>query len=771
MPLSIKMEPFGHLYFYQNHAPPIFDSKFLLMISTSSKIFCFFCICFSAILYCQTTISGKVSSKNRGIKDVNITLQNTYDGATSDANGNFTFTTTETGMHRLTFTHPDYREINKEINISGSSMVVNIEMKDDVTEINALVITAGRMEVSDRNRSSAVLSPLDIYTTAGTDAQTSTGYKFLPGVQNAGESEGLFVRGGTGAETKFFIDGNLVNHYFTSSVPGLPGRERFNTSIFKGSVFSTGGYSALYGQALSSVLLLESVDMPEQSSYSFSIFPFSLEGNYQSLNPTKTTSFGVEANISDLSLATHLLPFHTDFIQSPRSISVNGNFRIKTKSDGLLKYYGSFDTNSLAISQQSLEPNYDKEEPKIKGDNTFHSLNFKQNFGKYKLEAGASFSKNINHLAIGIVNDGNTIGIINIDNKGTYFNNKVVLETKIAKASQLKVGYELLSEVDKNTFSFFENPSSHTDINNFTTAFFAEGIFAFHRNFSASVGLRAENSSFLHRWNLAPRLAAAYRLSRYWTTSLAYGIFYQTPETQYLTKDFSQPFTKASHYIFQITRNENGRSLRFEAFYKKYNALVKTSTSLYQPKTQDSYGNGYAQGFEFFWRDKKSLRNIDYWVSYSYLDSKREFLNYPSLLSPDFAATHNLSVVAKKFVENWKTGFNFSYTFTSGRPYYDIISENGINKLLKKGRVKNYNALNFSVNYLPNIGKKDAKSFTIFVAGISNILGTKNIYGYRFSMDGLRSAPILPSSPRFVYVGALFSFGIDKTQEAIDNNL
>jgi hypothetical protein len=33
--------------------------------------------------------------------------------------------------------------------------------------------------------------------------------------------------------------------------------------LFKGTVFSTGGYSALYGQALSSALILESIDLPE----------------------------------------------------------------------------------------------------------------------------------------------------------------------------------------------------------------------------------------------------------------------------------------------------------------------------------------------------------------------------------------------------------------------------------------------------------------------------------------------------------------------------
>ena len=74
------------------------------------------------------------------------------------------------------------------------------------------------------------------------------------------------MRGGIGTETKFFMDGNLVNNYFGNSVPGIKAMDRLNTSLFKGNVFSSGGYSAVYGQALSGVLALESIDLPERNA-------------------------------------------------------------------------------------------------------------------------------------------------------------------------------------------------------------------------------------------------------------------------------------------------------------------------------------------------------------------------------------------------------------------------------------------------------------------------------------------------------------------------
>ena len=51
------------------------------------------------------------------------------------------------------------------------------------------------------------------------------------------------------------------------------------------------------------------------------------------------------------------------------------------------------------------------------------------------------------------------------------------------------------------------------------------------------------------------------------------------------------------------------------------------------------------------------------------------------------------------------------------------------------------------------------------------VLGTKNIYGYNFSSDGNRSTAIKPPTDTFIFVGWFISFGIDKTQEAINGNL
>ncbi len=723
--------------------------------------------------FAQVKISGKVTFRNKGIPEVNVTLKDTYDGATTDANGNFSFETSEKGIKKLTFTHAKYYEIEKQINIEDKDQTINAELKEQINEIDAVVVSAGSIEASDKKRATALLTPIDIYTTAGADGQISSALNFLPGVQKVGETEGLFVRGGTGTESKIFMDGSLINNYFSNSVPGIAGRDRFNTSLFKGNVFSSGGYSALYGQALSGALMLESVDLPDQSSYDFGVSPIFLNGSFQKLNKDKNSSYGASLGYSNLNLMQQIFNFNADFIDAPNGFNGDANFRIKTKSGGFFKYYGMFDTNQIGIRTESLEPEYDFSLVKLKGKNTYHNLSFKQKFGKYLLNAGTSYSYNQSDLKFSTEKNDVQSNESQVLNDGNYINFKAVVDRKINKISALRGGFEL--NYAQETLNVGEVNKNYRDL---ISSAFMETDLGFSNHLSAKIGVRAENSSYLNKTNIAPRFALAYRLAKDWTTSFAYGLFFQNPESRYINSSANLDFQKSQHYIFQIQRATDGRSLRFEAFYKKYDELIKTQNinpnSNQNQQIQTAFnnnGNGFAKGIELFWRDKKTFENIDYWISYSFLDSKRDFLNYPFSLKPNFASEHTISAVAKRFIPKWKTGINLSYTYAKGRPFYDIVTQNNMNIIRTEGKLKDYNALNLSFNYLPNLGKKDAKAFTILVLSISNVLGTKNVYGYNFSQNGNRSSAVVPPVNTFVFVGMFISFGVDKTQDAINNNL
>src|SRR5688572_26335804 len=164
----------------------------------------------SLVADAQVTISGKVRDRKKPISGVNIVLKNTYDGATSDSLGRFSFKTSEKGDFVLAATSIDYNAFEQKIRIGNDPITIDIVLKEEVTELNAVVVTAGTFEASDKKKAAAVLDPIDIVTTASANGDITGALKTLPGAQQVGESEGLFVRGGTAAETKTFIDGTLV---------------------------------------------------------------------------------------------------------------------------------------------------------------------------------------------------------------------------------------------------------------------------------------------------------------------------------------------------------------------------------------------------------------------------------------------------------------------------------------------------------------------------------------------------------------------------------
>jgi hypothetical protein len=125
----------------------------------------------------------------------------------------------------------------------------------------------------------------------------------------------------------------------------------------------------------------------------------------------------------------------------------------------------------------------------------------------------------------------------------------------------------------------------------------------------------------------------------------------------------------------------------------------------------------------------------------------------------------------KKFVQPWKMQFNGAYNYASGRPYYNIRFDGSKYYFADMGRVQDYHNFSIAFNYLPKIGKPDAKSFVVYVLQVSNAFYIKQVYGYEYSYNGYRKEQVVPPSRIFVYIGAFFSFGIDRTDEAVNDRL
>ena len=687
----------------------------------------------------QTRIKGVVVDENsQPLPGTNVFLKDTYDGASSEDDGSFLFVTEEKGEAVLVASYVGYVTFEKSILLEGKEIDLKIILQEDLKELGTVVISAGSFEASDEKKG-VILRPLDVLTT-GADADIYSALETLPGTQQVGETDGLFVRGGASTEAVTIIDEMVVQKPFYSSVPDIPSRGRFSPTLFKGTIFSTGGYSARYGQALSSALILNSIDLAPQTATAINLMILGLGGAHT--QRWENSSLGVEGGYYNLAPYFNTVKQKSEWKKAPIGIESSVNYRLKTTETGILKAFGSYSYGDLNVGQDDLDNPGKKIFYGLRSDNYYTNLNYRDILGEdWTIFGGTSYSYDVDNFKI-------APDKIKQEEKAAQL--KLTVSKRILNNSFFTFGGEIHNTIYKDRFNQLSRK-----LNELYLAGFAETDVFFTNDLAARLGVRIENSKLLNKANIAPRISIAYRLGKYDQLNFAYGKFYQTPSKDYLYYTTDLTFENATHYIFNYQYIGMNRTFRVELYYKDYDNLTKGTVYTYPyfnlpvvPFSND--GKGYAKGIDVFWRDSETFEYADYWISYSYLDTKREFSNYPTGAFPTFAAPHTFSVVAKYWVNAITTYFGLTYTFSTGRPYF-----NPNNPDFLGDRTKNYNNLSLNFSYITSI----FNNFTVVFASMDNLLGFDNIYSYRYSADGTLKSPVLPEARRSFFIGCFISLG------------
>lgn len=714
------------------------------------NIFTILLLTFSVATFAQQTISGKVTDeKGRPIAGANVFIEGTYDGDSSNAEGNFSFQTSSTGSQHLVITFLAYETFNQEIIVENFKSKT-VKLKESVNTLDAVVITAGTFESGDKARVS-VLKPMDIVTTAGASGDIVGALFTLPGTQTVGEDGRLFVRGGEADEAQTYVDGLRVAQPYGATTNNLPTRGRFSPFLFSGIAFSTGGYSAEYGEALSSILLLNTIEEPDQEKTEISLMTLGLGlGNTQKW---EKSSLSVNASYVNLAPYQAVIPQAVDWNRAYQSISGETVYRYKFNS-GMLKMYMAFDGSDFDLNQENINQP-EKIRVDVKNNNLYLNSSYKGYFGSnYQLTTGIAYGYSHNKIGIDL-ND-----VKNVEH-ATHM--KIKLGKNVSEKVRLTAGADYF--ITKFDEDFKENMGSTFSSgydNNIVAAFLETDIF-FSKNFAVKAGFRFSHTDLLKESNFSPRLSLAYKLSKNGQMSLALGDFVQSPKQEYLKYSNQFESEKTSHYILNYQYNESGRTFRAEAYFKKYRDLVKYDTDVSQFDSQfNNNGEGYAKGIDLFWRDNTTFKNLEYWVSYSYIDTERNYKNYPKQVTPSFVADHSLSIVTKYWINDLRSQMGLTHTFNSGRPYNNPNDLNFMN-----GKTKAYNNLSFSWAYL--VSQQKILYFTV-----TNVLGSDNVFGYEYannpgSNGEFQRQAIRQPADRFFFVGFFWTISENKKDNQLKN--
>ena len=691
----------------------------------------------------QAIIKGKViDKKGEPLPGANIQIEGSYDGASASEKGEYSFKTDETGEKILVVSMVGYVAGRQKINIKNGENAVDFTLQESINTLSAVTITAGTFEASDEKKM-VMLKPLDIVTTAGGGADITAVMQFLPGSNRVGEQEGLFVRGGSANETKTVIDGMIVQNPFFSSTPDVPQRGRFSPFMFKGTAFSTGGYSAQYGQALSSVLLLQTQDKTTNAS------SLNLNANMAGLAASYTHKGWITGTLyySNLSPLLSLVKTNIDFEKIPESVGASLTINQNLTKTSTLKVYGTYSDGASGLRFRSFEQPTESSVFSLRNKNIFTNASYRNTYddGNWVLLAGLSYSYNKD-----LLNVGNTNG----DRFDERTQSRVVLNRLFGseKTNTLSLGVEQHAIRLGNIYNQF-----NLKLNDDYSAIFAETEFYASPKLAVRFGLRGEYTSVINKFNAAPRLSLAQKTGQHSQVSLAAGRFYQTPEKDYLYLNQALNYEHADHLILNFQRIKDDRTFRIEAFTKQYGQLIFEQTAIFDPNPfrfptgkTDNSGKGFANGFDVFFRDKKTLKNADLWLTYSYLDTERRFRNYDTAVMPAFATKHNFSAVYKQFFPAISLNAGLTYTYTSGRPVYAFGRS-----LQNPEMTTSFQNLSFAASYI----KAVKNHFLVFYLSVDNVLGRKNVFGYRYSQDGSQRFEVRPLTYRTFFAGVSWSIG------------
>lgn len=708
------------------------------------------CTFFIIQVFAQTMVSGKVTNKKGiPISGANVYLENTYDGATSDTNGNFSFATNKEGEVTLAVSYIAFRTYRITTNVELLNNVTVI-LQEAINALDAVVLSAGSFQAGD-NTKIAVMGPIDIVTTAGVAGDFISALQTLPGTQTVGEDGRLFVRGGAAEETQVFIDGMRVFQPYIPTSNNAPTRGRYSPFLFDGITFSTGGYSAEYGNALSSVLLLNTIDEPEQDQTDLSFM--SLGGGIGHTKKWDKDALTINATYINLAPYNALVPDRNVWNKLPESISGETVYRHSTKY-GLLKFYSAFDYINFNVKQQDIDFK-DLVRFDLKNYNWYTNLSYDGFIGdKTKLSTGLSYSNAKTNLFVDITEVTDTENAVHA---------KVKIKHPFSNQFKLSYGAEFFSRrFTEEGINDEVNPFNY-DFTDNSTAVFAEADLLFSNAFAAKIGVRATYTALFNEYTLAPRLSLAYKLNKRSQLSLAYGDFYQTGQNDELKLSQDLGNQKASHYILNYQYKTNDQLFRVEAFYKDYDKLWLYDTEFGRPSDNfTNEGYGIAKGIDLFWKDSRNIKNLQYWLSYSYLDTKRKYQDYQETVMPSYATNHNASLVTKYWINNLRSQVGMTYSFASGRPY-----DNPNSTMFMEGRTKSYNNVSFNWSYLISQQK-------ILFISASNLFGFKNTFGYDYdntpdASGAFNRQAILPNADRFFFIGFFWTISADKTKNQLDN--
>ena len=703
-----------------------------------------------------TKISGFVTGENgKAVDGANLVIEGSIDGATTDETGYFEFETTKTGKHNLIITAIDYAENIMNIEIeNGVEQNLKIKLSKEEVTTDEILVTAS--SYTSGTNSQVTLTPLEIVRIPGADADLYRAITTFPGSNQVDEGSRITVRGGDPDEVLTILDqASLYNPFIFDDTFNESSYSTINPWGLRGINFSSGGFSAKFGNVLSSVLDLKSFNMPQGTGMFawVGLANASLAGVYLS----KEGNFGATFGAGKIFLEPYFFVNgeNSEYSPIPQSNVFGGTLSHKVGEKGFIKFYGNYSDDKIGI--RNISPSYDG----------FFNSKSKSYFSNLKLSISPSTTTLLDAgLSFSLYGRDQNYGVLNISSEDIYSKFRIDFKKQVSDKIDINTGaeYEYNSTdfngtVPESSYNLRLNaPSIYFDTNEKTGRIggYVESEVRVTDNFFVIPGIRSDYHTLSKQVSFDPRISMGYKISNTNVLRGAFGIYHQYPNINdyYRTIDNSLNPERAMHYILGYEFNEDGKIIfRVESYYKDYDNLVLIDTNDYLYK---SSGYGTAKGVDVFLKAKIDNKFTG-WISYAYTDSKRRQYEAHSETSADYDITHNVSVVASYNIFDDLTA-GATYKISTGKPYTPVVgsSYDPVQNIyipsyaeINSERFPTYQRVDLNLQHIFSLFGR----FAVVAVAVNNIFNQKNLYDYTYSFDYSLKKEIISNNRRSFYVG------------------
>lgn len=614
-----------------------------------------------------------------------------------------------------------------------------------VYDIAPIVVEAGKFSVDDTRGGTSSLKRMDVVTMPGGTADVLQVFQAMPGVTRVSEGSDLYVRGGDAAEAPVFIDGARMT--YAGAFEGLHGGifGVLDPNAIKKADFSSGGFSARYGNALSGILDITTEGRPNARSWRAGVNLVSAGATVRTPLNDKV-GFWATGKAMETSALLWTQNRGDEYTRKPWSanamagLSYNPNANVEIKATGLTEVDDATRLVDVLGFHGPFRANGGTHMGLISG----RAVNTS---GTRSLRGSLSATMRTTSFEIGV-----------LDRERRDYSYTIRVDGDVASSSniQIRAGMEAAA--------FDARESGDVP----TTADLAPGsparrISAEHNATHAGAyietevtatpklafiaGLRTDKQPAMDDMSIDPRVAIAYRTNG-WTLRTAAGIFHQGPwRVGYRTPNPGAPSdvaTRARHFVAGVER-ESPVLLRVEAYTKSYDEYERQAgTSSITPAAEGPAADrGRVIGLDALVRWKASGA-VSGWGSYSFLNGEVRLRDTGEWVASAVDVRHTAtSVVKLAFGDDWEIGT--TTRLGTGKPFTPIIGStmnDGVRSAVygdtHSDRMPVYARFD---SRLTRILPTSNGTWVFYIEGL-NLLDRRNVMAYTYDETYSRRVPV-----------------------------